>query len=172
MPQGVDLTTLMLLTPHTFVGIAIGASIQNPYLAAILALLSHFAGDKVPHWDFYSNAPKQDRVKGWRPLAVMADLIAGVALGLITTCYALWVLHDRSLAMSIFVCGVLSVLPDAFEGPYIFMDKEPKLFSYLTKAQRFMQWQAPLPWGLLTQLVVMLTAGIIILTKLNLLLLV
>lgn len=151
----------MLLTPHTFVGLAIGASISNPIVAVPLSFIMHFIGDKVPHWDFFSNTEKYQRREGWRPLAVMADLVVGVALGLTATYYALWVLNDSSLAMNIFLCGIASVLPDALEGPYIYMKKEPAILKPITKIQKAMQFQAPLPWGILTQIGVIAVSTII-----------
>ena len=148
----------MLLTPHTFVGLAIGASVSNPYIAVPLSFVMHFFGDKVPHWDFYSNTEKHQRREGWRPIAVMADLVAGVFVGLTATYYSLWVLNDTSLATNIFLCGIASVLPDALEGPYIFMKKEPKLLRPITLVQKKMQFQAPLPWGMITQIIVVLVS--------------
>lgn len=152
----------MLLTPHTFVGIAIATSIPNPIISVPLSFLMHFAGDKVPHWDFYSNTKKEERLIGWRPLAVMADLVAGVAVGLTFTYYALWVTFDTSLALNIFLCGIASVLPDALEGPYIFMKYEPKFLRHLTNLQRKAQFQAPLPWGILSQVFVVLVCLLLI----------
>ena len=121
----------MLLTPHTLVGVAVGASIPNPFIAVPLSFALHFLADKVPHWDFYSNTEKEQRLKGWRPIAVMADLIVAVAIGLTFTYYALWVNGNPAMALNIFLCGIAAVLPDALEGPYIFMDKEPKILEKL-----------------------------------------
>lgn len=148
----------MLLTPHTFIGIAIGASVTNPFIAVPLAFLSHFLGDLTPHWDFFSTGTKEDRKTGWRPLAVMADLGLGIAVGLTATYYVLWQVGDPKIALSVFLCGVAAVLPDALEGPYIYMKKEPKILSYMTNLQRRLQTQAPLPWGMLTQFGVILAS--------------
>lgn len=151
----------MLLTPHTFVGIAIGSSITNPFIAVPLSFAMHFLGDKVPHWDFFSNTEKHQRREGWRPLAVMADLVVGVAIGLTATYYSLWVLGNNALALNIFLCGIASVLPDALEGPYIYMKKEPKILRPITMVQKRMQFQAPLPWGILTQILVILVSSLV-----------
>jgi hypothetical protein len=144
----------MLLTPHTFVGITIGMAVPNPYIAVPLSFVMHFAGDAVPHWDFFSNTKKEERLSGWRPLAVMADLVTGVAIGLFFTLYVLWVKQLPSTALNVFLCGIASVLPDALEGPYIYMKKEPKFLRPITTLQRKSQCQASLPWGVLTQFVV------------------
>ncbi|MFA6981534.1 MAG: hypothetical protein WC243_00700 [Patescibacteria group bacterium] len=142
----------MLLTPHTFVGIAIGASVNDPVLAPILSFGMHFLGDLVPHWDFFSNTDKEQRRKGWRPIAVMLDLAFGVAVGVASVLYALWVLKMPSMALTILICCLTSVLPDILEAPYIYSSKDP--FPFITGVQRKMQFQAKLPWGVLTQLLV------------------
>jgi hypothetical protein len=146
----------MLLTPHTIVGIAIATNIPNPYLAVIFAFISHFLGDKVPHWDFYSNTKKEERIIGWRPIAVMAELAVGVAVGVAFTCYYLWVKNDPLLAVTVFFCGIASVLPDALSSLSLFGGKEGKFLKTLNKIQSKMQFQAPLPWGILTQVIVIL----------------
>ena len=147
------------------VGVAIGATVPNPYAAVPLSLGMHFLGDIVPHWDFYSNTSREERLKGWRPIAVMADLILAVGIGLTAVLFALWVLQDQALALNIFLCGIVSVLPDALEVPYIFMGKETGFVGMLTKIQRKIQFQAPLPWGIITQLVVMFVAGLLIVSS-------
>jgi hypothetical protein len=144
----------MLLTPHTFVGVAIGATIQNPQAAVPISILMHFLGDLVPHWDFYSNTTKEERRVGWRPIAVMADLTIAVAVGLTATLYALWVVKDSALALNIFLCGIAAVLPDALEAPHIFLNKDIFPFTILVNIQRKLQFQAPLPWGVISQLLV------------------
>jgi hypothetical protein len=146
----------MLLTPHTIVGIAIATNIPNPYIAVILSFLSHFLGDKVPHWDFYSNTKKEERVVGWRPIAVMGDLAVGVAVGVAFTCYFYWVKNDPLLAATVFFSGIASVLPDALSSLSIVGGKEGKFLKVLNSIQSKMQFQAPLPWGILTQIIVIL----------------
>jgi hypothetical protein len=156
----------MLLTPHTMVGLAIGTAVSNPFLGVPLSIAMHFVGDLVPHWDFYSNTTKEERRTGWRPLAVMADLVCGVSIGLTATLFALWVKHDSSLAINMFLCGIGSVLPDALEGPHIYFHKEPKLLKIISVAQSKLQFQAPLPWGIISQLLVMLFSLLLVLNSL------
>ncbi len=42
----------MIITPHLLVGAAIGAKVKNFGWIIVLALLSHFVLDKIPHWDY------------------------------------------------------------------------------------------------------------------------
>jgi len=141
----------MLLTPHVLVGVTIASAVPNPYVAIPLAVAMHFLGDLVPHWDFYSNTPKEKRLKGWRPVAVMMELGLAVAVGVTFTLHALWVQGDTALAARIFLCGIAAVLPDALETPHIYTETKFKFVEKLTEVQKKLQTQAPLPWGLITQ---------------------
>jgi hypothetical protein len=152
----------MLLTPHVLVGITVGTAISNPNIAVPLSFGMHFLGDLVPHWDFYSGTKLAERRTGWRPIAVMGDLILGVAIGLTLTLYALWVLGDARIAANIFLCGIAAVLPDAVEAPHIFMDKDPGIIAPIAKLQSKLQFQAPLPWGVLTQIAIMIVCSVLI----------
>lgn len=158
----------MLLTPHALVGIAIGTTVQNPYIAVPLSIASHFAGDLIPHWDFFSGTKKEERRVGWRPIALMADLVLGVAIGLTVTLYILWVKKQPPLALNIFLCGIGSVLPDVLEAPYIYMKDEPKFTTAIAKVQSKLQFQAPLPWGVISQTLVMFLSFLIIASSLGL----
>ena len=157
----------MLLTPHTFVGIAIAGVIPNPFIAVPLAFGMHFVGDMIPHWDFYSNTKREDRLTGWRPIAVMGDLAVAVALGVVATTYALWVKNDSALALNIFLCGIASSLPDAIIGLRIFANKEPGILKLMNNVQRKIQFQAPLPWGVLTQLLIVVASSLLILNSIK-----
>jgi hypothetical protein len=152
----------MLLTPHTFVGVAIATTIPNPLIAVPLAFFSHFAGDLIPHWDFYSESSREERIKGWIPLAVMADMALGVAVGIFYSLHALWVLKDNMLALNIFLCGIASVLPDAMTGPSLYISKAGNIFKLVHKLQSKLQFQVPLPWGAISQIVVVVLSILII----------
>lgn len=152
----------MLLTPHTVVGVAIATAIPNPLIAVPIALVFHFLGDLVPHWDFYSHTKREDRLEGWRPIAVMGEMAIGVAVGMYFTLHALWVLHNPMLSLNIFLCGIASVLPDAMTGPSIYIKGIDNIFAIVHKIQHKLQFQAPLPWGLISQFVVMALCLILI----------
>ncbi|OGC68959.1 hypothetical protein A2415_04130 [candidate division WWE3 bacterium RIFOXYC1_FULL_39_7] len=144
------------------VGLAIGASISNPGIAVPLSFVMHFMGDLVPHWDFYSNTTDEQRRVGWRPIAVMADLGLGVAVGMFFTLYALWVVGNTSLALNMFLCGVAAVLPDALAAPLMFTQKPNIISVVIGKIQSRLQFQAPIFWGLLTQVLITVFAFLVI----------
>lgn len=159
----------MLLTPHTFVGIAVATSIPNKFISVPLAFLLHFVGDKLPHWDFFSGTSGDDDKKrqGWRVMAVMADLGIGIWVGLTFTYYALWGIGDSSLATNIFLCSIASVLPDALTGPSIYLRHAPRVFEEVRALQSKMQTQAPFLFGISTQIVVVLISLFLILRSIG-----
>jgi hypothetical protein len=144
----------MLLTPHTLIGIAIASSVPELGVAVPLSFGMHFLGDLVPHWDFYTNTTKEQKVSGWRPMAVMADLALGVAVGMYFTLRALWVLQNPHLAITTFLCGIASVLPDALTGPSLYLKQTNFFLKGIQKLQRNLQFPASLPWGLISQVVI------------------
>jgi hypothetical protein len=134
------------------VGAAIAVAIPNPYIAVPFSVAMHLIGDMVPHWDFYSNTTKEQKTTGWRPIAVMADLALGVFIGTALTAYALWFLNKSDLALNIFLCSIGSNLPDALSAPAIFNGNGKfNVFKLIQQFQSKIQFQAPLPWGILTQ---------------------
>lgn len=155
-----------MLIPHTIVGAAIAVSISNPLIAAPLSFAMHLLGDRVPHWDFYAFTKREERLVGWRPLGVMADLGIGIAIGVALTLYCLWVLNKPALAFNVFVCGIASVLPDVLCGPVIYSgEKAPWILRMLGRLQSKMQFQEHMPWGLVTQIIVCVVAGLIFYIK-------
>ncbi|MFH1565649.1 MAG: hypothetical protein ABIB98_00405 [bacterium] len=146
----------MLLTPHVFIGLVIAKFVPIPFLAVFLAFLSHFLGDLTPHWDFFSGTKKEERLKGWRPLAVMADFGIGIGIGTLFTAKYLWVDHNVVLALTSFLCGIFAVLPDVLEAPYIYLNSAPSFIEGLTNIQRKLQTQAPILIGITIQVMVIL----------------
>jgi len=72
----------MLITPHMVVGSTIGAAIDNPWIVIVLALLSHFLLDMIPHYDIGTRHFKEEKIvldwKDW--LWFTIDGVAGIAL--------------------------------------------------------------------------------------------
>jgi hypothetical protein len=102
----------MTATAHTLIAGAIAAHIQNPYLAGILSLGSHFVVDSIPHWDLGTN---------WKMRPKWATGVYAISENLIgiTVAYFLYAQKVSPVPLLIIIC--LSVLPDWMESPwYIF----------------------------------------------------
>ncbi len=144
----------MLLTPHTLVGLAVASVIKNPLIAFPVSVGMHYLGDMIPHWDFFSNTNEEQRVSGWRPLAVAGELSLAVATGTAAVLYALWLVNDPALAFRLLICGIGGVIPDLLSGLKMYLKNLNGLLKINSRIQEKLQFQAPLPWGILTQLLV------------------
>src|SRR3990167_9537643 len=95
----------MTLTPHLLLGAAIGSKIGNLPLAIVLAFLSHYLLDLIPHIEYpIDNISK----KQWRKslpdfLRVFLDFSFGVLLILIFS-------NNQPI---IYVCALVALIPDS-----------------------------------------------------------
>lgn len=139
----------MLATPHTVLGILIATKIQNPVFALPLALLSHFALDLIPHWDFFTF---RDKIGKKEKLEVVADFLVGFSLGMFFTLRAL---PNQGQAATIFLSCALANLPDAIEAPYVFLGYKNKFIDGMIKFQRRLHSRLGYPWGLIPQILLL-----------------
>ncbi|KKS31319.1 hypothetical protein A2380_02940 [candidate division WWE3 bacterium RIFOXYB1_FULL_43_24] len=123
----------------------------------------HYLGDLVPHWDFFSNTNEEQRVSGWRPLAVAGELSLAVAAGTASVLYALWVADDAALALRMLICGIGGVIPDLLSGLTLYLKNANGLLKINNRVQAKLQFQAPLPWGIFTQILVSVFSVLVIL---------
>lgn len=115
----------MTLATHIVIASAITKSLSaNPVLGFLMALLSHYLTDAIPHWDYRlrslqeeSTADKRE-FSSWNDffidLGKMAfDFFLGAAL-------ALWIFSPNSAAGWLYSAGVIAgaVLPDFLQGIY------------------------------------------------------
>jgi hypothetical protein len=141
----------MLLIPHTLVGIAIAAVVDQPFLALPLAFFSHFILDAIPHWDPLIKGIRSSKFSGVRGkvlFLIAIDFLIALDLGL----FFVWrALPDISLAAKIFFAAFLANLPDGLMTPFIFFGKR---WGWLEAYRQFhgrIQTKLTLPWGLLPQ---------------------
>jgi len=104
-------STGMILLVHLLFGAAIGSAIKNIPLALILAFLSHYLLDVLPHTEYNI---ENIREKQWQKamsdfLKILLDFCSGILL------IALFV-HPLTSSgqLVIYVCAFLAILPDGF----------------------------------------------------------
>lgn len=103
----------MIAINHALTGGLVAISISNPALALPAALLSHFAIDALPHWNY--QVPGGHKL---RPIAIGVDMMAS-AIAL--TFFATFLDVD----FWIFILGgLLGILPDAMWLPFILHNKQ------------------------------------------------
>jgi hypothetical protein len=104
----------MLLLPHTVIAIAIALTVGNPFGALLLAFLSHFALDFIPHWDppgLRKSLESEGTIRLDRKLItfISTDFLISLALGLF---FAWRALPDVRLSATVVGASFLANLPD------------------------------------------------------------
>lgn len=96
----------MILTPHLLFGAAIASQIQNPISAIILAFLSHYFLDFLPHNEYSIKNITEKRWKKSFPdfLKVFVDFSIGVIL----------ILAFSQKTLTVFIAAFFAILPDGF----------------------------------------------------------
>jgi len=135
----------MTATAHALIGASLAVKITNPLIGIPLAILTHFLADLIPHWDAGTN----HRNKTIMRLRIEAAI--DVLLG-----FVLVFLIFRNLVdpIYLFTMVIAAQLPDWLEAPsWMFGFKVPP-FSWMDWLGHKLQSRLQLPWGLVTQVVV------------------
>lgn len=154
---GIIIANTVLETPHVIVGAAIATHVVNPALALPLALGSHFILDRVPHWNPHLNRElnKHGKVTVKSTKLIIIDSSCALLFGLFIAHQAL---PNIAYALTILAACFLSVLPDVVGAPYYFLNAKNKILKKWVHFQKSMQSDAPLVYGLITQLLVIFAA--------------
>lgn len=112
----------MILIPHLLLGAVVAQKIEYAPLAIILAFLSHYFLDLIPHVEYSIDNIKNKKWQGSLPdfLKVFLDFFFGILLILIFS-------NNQPI---VFVCAFFAILPDglSFLG-YLFYNKILKSYN-------------------------------------------
>lgn len=118
---------------HVLTGIAIAATVQQPIIAPIAALVSHFVLDSLPH---FGNHPT---IRPWkRPFLVYLVIDGILALGFMLLGLA-WFPEQALLVLA---CAALAFAPDWLWPVHLLWNKGHWFFDF----HKRIQW-AEVPWG-------------------------
>lgn len=135
----------MTATAHALIGASLAVKFTTPQIGIPLAIISHFVADLIPHWDAGTN----HRQKSLNRIKVEAtfDVLLGFALSFL-------IFRNLVDPIYLFVMIIAAQLPDWIEAPsWLFGFKVPP-FSWLDWLGHKLQTRLQLPWGLVTQVVV------------------
>lgn len=135
----------MTATAHALIGASIASLISNPLLAIPLAITSHFAADLVPHWDAGTNRRKKTIMR--LRIEAAFDVLLGFAL-------AFLIFGSFVSPGYLFVMIVAAQLPDWLEAPSSKFGLNVPPFSWVEWLGHRLQNRMQLPWGLVTQVVI------------------
>lgn len=95
----------MILLVHLLFGALIGQKISNPFLAIILAFLSHYLLDLIPHVEYSIENIKEE--KKWRKvLPELLKIFLDFCLGLLII-----FLFSKNQPIT-YVCALFAIVPD------------------------------------------------------------
>src|SRR3989344_4204759 len=135
----------MTATAHALIGASIASKVVNPAVDIPLAIISHFLADLVPHWDAGTNHRQKSPTR--LKLEAAADVLVGFALVFL-------IFRNTVDPVYLFTMVIAAQLPDWLEAPsWMFGFKVPP-FSWLDWLGHKLQSRLALPWGLVTQIVV------------------
>lgn len=140
----------MLATTHSLVSALIITESPSPSVGLPLVLVFHYLLDLIPHWDTGSGLTNGLKTKRKASVETIIDLV--VAAGLV------FFFFQKGKAFSPLLWGgvILGILPDLLEFPSLFFSFRPFPLNYLEKFHtEIMHRRSKLPWGLLTQLILM-----------------
>lgn len=126
----------MILLAHILFGAAIGSLVKNIPLAIVLAFLSHYLLDLLPHIDY---PIKNIEKKQWRKalpdiLKLALDFCSGIFLILIFS-------KNQPI---IYICALLAILPDGFTAlNYLVPNKISKIHNKLHQKIHFLRYNPP-----------------------------
>lgn len=113
----------MMLAVHATAGLLIGNQLNNPFLAFILAFVSHFFLDMIPHGDSdLFDECKNEKLKKIKKITGVISFDLLVLTSVFTSTY-LYNLFSPTFSIAAAVAG--SVLPDILVGCH---EIYPKLF--------------------------------------------
>lgn len=135
----------MTATAHALIGASLAVKITNPFVGIPLAILSHFLLDLIPHWDEGTNHREKSLAK--IRLEATFDVLLGFAL-------AFLIFRNLSDPVYLFAMIIAAQLPDWLEAPAAWFNVKIPPFSWMDWLGHNLQSRMQLPWGLVTQIVV------------------
>lgn len=139
----------MTATAHAVLGTVIAAKIGNPAIAIPIALASHIVADAIPHWDVGTH----EKTKKWK------DLFMGsffdVLFGFILSYLLLVLLFPQTNLVYALAIIFVSQLFDWLTAPYYFFHIGGP-FKLIYKFQKLFDHKLDKPWGVITQVAVLL----------------
>lgn len=147
----------MIITPHLLAGAAIGSMVHNYWLAAVLALMSHFILDVIPHADYDIPALKR-KIGGSKELFFdLAKICVDFLLGFLMIIFLTKNYTDVSYVLTGMFFGIL---PDIFSFlGFVFNFRFLKTFyKYHNATHIFRNKRVPKWIGYASQIAVVLAA--------------
>jgi hypothetical protein len=135
----------MTATAHALIGASLAVKIANPVFGIPIAIISHFMADLVPHWDAGTNRRKKS-IQRLREEAAF-DVILGFVLSFL-------IFRNLVGPVYLFLMIIAAQLPDWLETPSSKFGIRIPPFTWVETLGHKLQSRKQLPWGIITQIVI------------------
>lgn len=133
---------------HVLTGVTIAVTVQQPLIAPVLALASHFFLDMVPH---FGGAAWYEQ---WgRPLLIMTIVDALLC----TLFLALGIAFFPEYWLLIIICAIAATLPDWLWILHYKFGKQHRFFNFHQEIQRYER-----PWGAYVEISCTILLGLVL----------
>lgn len=141
----------MLATTHLLVSALIISESPSPAIGLSLILAFHYLLDIIPHWDTGSGMTRGLKTKKKAFFDTLIDLAVGGVL--------IFLFFQKGKPFSPLLWGgvILGILPDLLEFPALFFNFRPFPLNVLEKFHNKLHQKAKLPWGLIPQIIIILS---------------
>lgn len=136
----------MLATSHALVGATLVRVIPDPRISLPLAFLSHFFLDRIPHWDTATDIKSRPLYQTC--LLTVLDVLFGFFL--------VFLLFSSTSPVLLFWGILAAQIVDWVESPYYFLNWQFPPFSWIYQLQSLNHHRQALPWGLVTQVILVI----------------
>jgi len=144
----------MMLVTHATFGAFLATKISDPLISSPLLVASHFAFDRIPHWDLG---------RGFKKRAKLFNLILG-GIDFSTAIFLCWLIFQNNKPLNpLLWTGVFfSLLPDFLEFPVLFLDWKFFPFNKLEIIHsHYFHRRTKFPQGLIPQLIIIVFASLL-----------
>ncbi|RJP47394.1 MAG: hypothetical protein C4584_00525 [Armatimonadetes bacterium] len=145
----------MTATSHAVVAALLATKIQNPVVLVGVNLGAHFLLDLVPHWDPGTYFKKKSSVR------IFGESAVDFSISLILA-YIIYTFLGGSNIFLLYLGVFASQLPDFFSAAYIIFKWKLFLFRWSFDFQYNHHNVLDKPWGIVTQVGVIVILGLII----------
>ena len=146
----------MTATGHAIMGLALAASIPNPFLGIPIAILSHVACDAFPHWDtgtnMKSNKPSTKKTRGQFIAQSFIDLGVSFTLPFIL----LLTLFQNVNPIYAYIMIISAQGLDWLSAPRVFLRLDIPPFTWAYSLQGKFDHRLDKPWGIIGQIIILL----------------
>ncbi|MFA4960449.1 MAG: hypothetical protein WC548_02185 [Candidatus Pacearchaeota archaeon] len=143
----------MFYIVHTLLGGFIGLHLNSIILIILIAFLSHFVIDNIPHWGigFDKNNFKKNYQVNFHKKMIAIGIIDGVI-----AIFLLIFLYGKFNNTHLVIGCMASVMPDILSVGYLTKFKHKKRYKKFLKLHNNIQREAGFFFGIITQLILIL----------------